>query len=84
MSEDPEGNAADAGGDGHLPDDVHAQVRPAAESLREQFGGDVEVAEQAILASLLELTKDATVFRYASVLAVRRARQRLRDTQNPE
>ena len=83
MSEDSERNADDAGLEGGLPDDVRAQLRPAAEALREQFGGDVELAEQAILASVLELTKDATVFQYASVLAARRARQRLRDTQNP-
>jgi hypothetical protein len=52
--------------------------------LKEHFGGDVELAEQAILASVIELTQDATVFQYASVLAARRARQRRRDTQNPE
>jgi hypothetical protein len=84
MSEDPERNADDAGPEGDLPDDVRAQLRPAAESLKEHFGGDVELAEQAILASVIELTQDATVFQYASVLAARRARQRLRDTQNPE
>lgn len=84
MSEDRERNADDAGPEGDLPEDVRAQLRPAAESLSEQFGGDVELAEKAILASVLELTKDATVFQYASVLAARRARQRLRDTQNPE
>ena len=32
----------------------------------------MELAEQTILASVLGLTKDATVFQYASVLAARR------------
>lgn len=81
MSEDTERKADDAGQEGDLPDDVRAQLRPAAESLREQFGGDVDLAEQAILASALELTRGATVFQYASVLAARRARERLRETR---
>ena len=40
------------------------------------------LAEQAILAGALELTKETTVLQYTSLLAGRRARQRLRDTQN--
>ena len=84
MSEDLEPNDDGSGQVAELPDEVRAQLRPAAESLRETFGGDVDLAERAILASVLELTKDATVFQYASVLAARRARQQLRDKQNPE
>lgn len=56
----------------------------AAQSLAELVGGDLRRAEQAMFESALELTRDATVLRYAPLLARRRARQRLREGRDPE
>ena len=56
---------------GHaLPEDVRAQLRAAAQSLAELVGGDVDRAEQALFESALELTRDATVLKYAPLLAI--------------
>lgn len=59
-----------------LPPEIRAQLRPVAESMAQLFGGDVDVAEEAVLESAVELTRNATVFQYAPVLAARRARRR--------
>ena len=70
---------------GHaLPEEVQAQLRAAAESLAELVGGDVDRAEQALFESALELTRDATVLKYAPLLASRRARQRLLEGRDQE
>jgi hypothetical protein len=65
--------------DDQLPAEVRAQLRPVAESMAQLFGGDVDLAEEAVMQSALELTRDATVFKYAPVLAARRARRRRQD-----
>jgi len=59
-----------------LPAGIRAQLRPVAESMAQLFGGDVDLAEEAVLQSALELTRGATVFQYAPVLGARRARRR--------
>jgi len=64
-----------------LPEEVQAQLRAAAVAIAEWCGGDVERAEREVLHSALELTKDATVLQYTSVLASRRARRRLRESE---